>query len=77
MSLFNDQQDEDYDNNDDDDMNICVNDCGQRIPSYLGGSVVVFVTLEDILMYIIIVCCFPPLGMCVTPLQDSIIVYGH
>ena len=27
----------------------------ERIPSYLRGSVVVIVTLEDILMYIIIV----------------------
>ena len=33
--------------NDDDDsvtMNRCVDDCGERIPSYLRGSVVVFVT---------------------------------
>ena len=64
----------------------------ERIPSYLRGSVVVFVTSEDILKYIIIVCCCTPIGdilmyiiivCCCTPIgdvfpsfQDVIIVHG-
>jgi len=36
----------------------------------LANNVDVFVTSEYILMYIIIVCCCTPLGLCVTPLRD-------
>ena len=40
------------------------------LSSYNFFVVDVFVTLEDIMMYIIIVFFVNPLGMCVTPLQD-------
>ena len=58
-------QDKTNGNIDDDDlitMTKCVGDCGKRILSLLRGSVVVFVTSEDILMYIIIVYCCTPIG---------------
>ena len=44
------------------------------IPSYLRGSVDVFVTSEDIMMYIIIVCCCTPIGDVFNSLQDVFIV---
>ena len=61
---FDDRQEDEYGNKYDDDWTICVDDCGERerITSYLRGSVDVFVTSEDILMYIIIVCCCTPIG---------------
>ena len=37
-------------------------------------NVDVFVTLEDIMMYIIIVCCCTPIGDVFTSLQDVLIV---
>ena len=46
----------------------------ERIPSYLRGSVDIFVTSEDILMYISLYVVVPSLGMCVTPLRDVQIV---
>ena len=58
-------QDEDNGNNDDDEsvtMTRCVDGCGKIIPFYLRGSVVVIVTLEDIMMYITIVYCCTPIG---------------
>ena len=58
-------------------MTKCVDDCGERIPSYLRGSVVVFVTSEDIMMYIIIVYFCTPIGDVFSSSQDVIIVYGH
>ena len=39
--------------------------------------VVLFVTSEDIMMYIIIVYCCTPIGDVFTSFQDAIIVYGH
>ena len=39
--------------------------------------VVVFVTLEDILMYMIIVYCCTPIGDVFPSFRDVIIVYGH
>ena len=53
-----------------------VDDYCERIPSYLRGSVVVFVTSEDIMMYIIIVYCCTPIGYVFTFFQDAIIFYG-
>ena len=38
--------------------------------NFIEPFVDVFVTSKDIMMYIIIVCCAPPLEMCVTHLQD-------
>ena len=76
MSLFNDRQDEDYGSNDDDDVTKCGDDCGERIHSQLRGSVVVFVTLEDILMYIIIVCCYTRIEDEFPSSQDVISFYG-
>ena len=58
------------------DMTRCVDDCDERIPSYLRGSVVVFVTSEDILMYIIIVYCCTPIGDVFPSFWDVIIMYG-
>ena len=77
MSLINDRQDEDYSSSNDDAVSRSVDDCGKRIPSQLRGSVVVFVNLEDILMYIIIVYCCTPIGDVLSSFQDVIIVYGH
>ena len=58
-------------------MTRCVDDCGNRIPSLLRGSVVVILTSEDSLMYIIIVyCCTPTRDVC-SSFGDAIIVYGH
>ena len=73
MSLFNDRQDEDYDSNADDDMTICVDYYGERIPSLLKGSVVVFVTLEDIQIYIIIVYCCTPIEDVFPPFWMSLL----
>ena len=73
-------QDDDNDNNDDDDsvmMTICVDDCGERIPSYLRGSVVVIVNLDDILMYITIVYCCTPIEDVCSSFGDVTIMYGH
>ena len=58
-------------------MTECVDDCGERIPSYLRGSVVVIVNSEDILMYITIVYCCTPIGDVCSSFGDVIIVYGH
>ena len=58
-------KDENNGSSDDDELVMmirCVNDSGKRIPSYLRGSVVVFVTSEDILMHIIIVYCCTCIG---------------
>ena len=44
--------------------------------AYVVFCVVVFVTLEDILMYIIIVCCCNPNGDVLPSFWDVIIVYG-
>ena len=62
MSLINGRQDEDYNNNDDNGTSRSVDDCGEIIPSQLRGSVVVNVTSEDILLYIIIVFFIVPLS---------------
>ena len=73
-------QDENNGNNDDDDsmtMVRCVDNCGERIPSQLRGSVDVIVTLEDILMYITIVQCCTPIKYVFPSFQDAIIMYGH
>ena len=48
----------------------------ERIPSQLRGSVDVFVTSEDIMMYIIIVCYCTPIEDVFASFQDVIIVYG-
>ena len=77
MPLFNDRQDENYDNNDDDDMTKCVDECGKRIRSQLRGIFVVIVTLEHIMMYIIIVYCCTPTVDVFPSFDDVIIVHGH
>ena len=72
-------QDEDNGNNDDDDsvtMTRCVDDCGERIPFQLRGSVVVIVTSKDIPMYITIVYCCTPIRDVFPSFRDVIIVYG-
>ena len=72
---------EKYQNNgssEDDDLMMMtrhVDDCGERIPSQLRGSVVVIVTSEDIIMYIIIVYYCTPIGYVFPSFWDVIIVY--
>ena len=50
--------------------------CRERIPSYLRGSVDVFVTSKDIMMYIIIVCCCTHIKDVFPSFRVSIIMYG-
>ena len=73
-------QDEDNGSSDNDDsvtMTRYVDDCGERIPSQLRGSVVVIVTQKDIMMYITILYCCTPIGDVFPSFWDITIVYGH
>ena len=73
-------QDEDNGSIDDDDsmmMTRCVDDCDQRIPSQLKGSVAVIVSSKDIMRYITIVYCYTPIKDVCSSFGDVIIMYGH
>ena len=50
--------------------------CGKRnYPIPIQGSFDVVVTLEDILMYIIIICCCTPFGDVFTSLREALIMF--